>query len=94
MAAAFFLDTEIVACPTVREADGLAMSSRNALLTPDERALAPTLHRVLAGGGAVEEMRRWLETAGFGVDYVERRGNRVLAAVRLGKVRLIDNVEA
>jgi pantoate--beta-alanine ligase len=94
MAAAFFLDTEIVACPTVREADGLAMSSRNALLTPDERALAPTLHRVLAGGGAVEEMRRRLEAAGFGVDYVERRGNRVLAAVRLGKVRLIDNVEA
>jgi len=92
MAAAFFLNTKIVACPTVREADGLAMSSRNALLTPEERVLAPTFHRVLAGGGAVEGMRRRLEAAGFGVDYVERRGNRVLAAVRLGKVRLIDNV--
>lgn len=94
MAAAFFLDTEIVACPTVREADGLAMSSRNALLTREERVRAATFHRVLSGGGSPDEMRQELETAGFGVDYVERREGRVLAAVRLGKVRLIDNVEA
>lgn len=94
MAAAFFLDTEIVACPTVREADGLAMSSRNALLTPEQRALAPTLYRVLAAGGPTAAMRSRLEASGFGVDYVERRGDRVLAAVRLGNVRLIDNVEA
>jgi len=93
MAAAFFLDTEIVACPTVRETDGLAMSSRNALLSPAERALAPTLARVLAGGGAPAAMRSELAAAGFGVDYVERRDGRVLAAVRLGNVRLIDNVE-
>ena len=94
MAAAFFLDTEIVACPTVREADGLAMSSRNALLTPEQRALAPTVFRVLTSGGSPDEMTSRLEAAGFGVDYVERREGRVLAAVRLGKVRLIDNVEA
>jgi pantoate--beta-alanine ligase len=93
MAAAFFLDTEIVACPTVREADGLAMSSRNALLTHEERARAAAFHRVLSGGGSPDEMRHKLEKAGFGVDYVERREGRVLAAVRLGKVRLIDNVE-
>jgi pantoate--beta-alanine ligase len=92
MAEAFFVGTEIVACPTVREPDGLAMSSRNALLTREGRAVAPTLYRVLAGGGPVESMRRELESAGFAVDYVERRGDRVLAAVRLGKVRLIDNV--
>jgi pantoate--beta-alanine ligase len=94
MAAAFFLDTEIVACPTVREVDGLAMSSRNALLSPAERALAPTLARVLAAGGEPAAMRSALAAAGFGVDYVERRDGRVLAAVRLGNVRLIDNVEA
>jgi pantoate--beta-alanine ligase len=94
MAAAFFLDTEIVACPTVREADGLAMSSRNALLTPEQRALAPTLFQVLTSGGSPDEMTSRLEASGFGVDYVERREGRVLAAVRLGKVRLIDNVEA
>jgi pantoate--beta-alanine ligase len=41
------IDTKVVACPTVREKDGLAMSSRNAYLTPEERAQAPNLYRVL-----------------------------------------------
>lgn len=41
------LPVQVVVCPTVREADGLAMSSRNAYLTPEERAAAPVLHRAL-----------------------------------------------
>lgn len=41
---------EVVGCPTVREPDGLAMSSRNAYLTPDERVAAPVLHRALQAG--------------------------------------------
>jgi pantoate--beta-alanine ligase len=41
---------EVVACPTVREPDGLAMASRNAYLSPEERAVAPTLHRALVAG--------------------------------------------
>ena len=40
----------VVACPTVREPDGLAMSSRNVYLTPEERAAAPVLHRALQAG--------------------------------------------
>ena len=93
---AFFVDTAIVRCPTVREADGLAMSSRNRLLSAAERARAPALHRVLAksvaGRWPAEDARAALAREGFEVDYVADRGGRRLAAVRLGPVRLIDNV--
>jgi pantoate--beta-alanine ligase len=93
---AFFLDTRIVRCPTVREPDGLAMSSRNRLLSPAERARAPALHRVLAAsradGTPPEAAAAALAREGFEVDYVADRDGRRLAAVRLGRVRLIDNV--
>lgn len=94
MVNALFIDTEIVPCATVRESDGLAMSSRNALLPEEHRRLALRLHSVLAAGGPAEEMAAALQEVGFEVDYVERRSNRVLGAVRIGKVRLIDNVES
>jgi pantothenate synthetase len=55
--------------------------------------VAPEFHRILSAGGSPEEMATALGNAGFAVDYVERRDNRILGAVRLGKVRLIDNVE-
>jgi pantoate--beta-alanine ligase len=94
---AFFLDTCIVRCPTVREPDGLALSSRNRLLSPAERARAPALHRVLAASMADRstpaEAGQALACEGFEVDYVADQGGRRLAAVRLGRVRLIDNVE-
>ena len=44
------IGTRVVACPTVRESDGLALSSRNALLAPDARAAAPIVHRALLAG--------------------------------------------
>jgi pantoate--beta-alanine ligase len=78
------MPVDIVPCPTVREADGLAMSSRNVRLTPEERAQAPALYRALsaakeqvAGGerdaGAVDQaVRHILSQASLGViDYVE-----------------------
>jgi pantoate--beta-alanine ligase len=92
MCEAFFLRTEIIGCPTVREPDGLALSSRNARLTPAERALAPGFHRALATAPTAAAARAVLESEGFGVDYVEDRSGRRLGAVRLGDTRLIDNV--
>jgi len=110
---------EIVGCATVREADGLALSSRNVYLTAEERKVAPALHRAItalaeaarAGRGiaaATETAKASVLKAGFGaIDYIALvdastlaplakldRAGRVLAAARLGAVRLIDNVAA
>jgi pantoate--beta-alanine ligase len=97
MAGAFFLDTSIVACATVREADGLACSSRNARLDPDARRRAPELHRALRSAASDREVEATLRRAGFEVDYVLTTHGRRFAAARLlardGSVRLIDNVE-
>lgn len=92
MADAFFLQTTIVACPTVRDPDGLALSSRNRRLLPADRQKAPDFYRALSSAPTADAARRNLLESGFAVDYVEDRDGRRLGAVRLGNVRLIDNV--
>ena len=107
----------IEAVPTVRAADGLALSSRNTYLSAEERRVAPVLFQVLSGmaaalgrgAAAADEVRRGgaaLDAAGFArIDYLAvcdagtlapvarvEGPARVLAAVWLGKTRLIDNV--
>jgi pantoate--beta-alanine ligase len=88
----FFLDTEIIACPTVREESGLAMSSRNRLLSETARAKAPVLYRALTTCATPADARFVLAANGFLVEYVEDRWGRRLAAAVLDGVRLIDNV--
>ena len=107
----------IEAVPTMREADGLAMSSRNRFLTATERATAPILYqimqdvtRAIVAGGAVAQVlaegEARLIAAGFAPDYlalvaaetlepVQQKTTapmRLLAAARLGSVRLLDNM--
>lgn len=92
MVAAFFLDTEIIPCPTVREPDGLAMSSRNVRLSTEERALAPRFAEILKSAADARMAEEQLRELGFGVDYIEDKSDRRYGAVRLGSTRLIDNV--
>jgi pantoate--beta-alanine ligase len=111
------LGVEVIGAPTVREKDGLAMSSRNRYLTSEERAQAALLPKllneataVIRAGGKISEVTdkaaAALTAAGYAVDYVEVRHEetlapvtslkdgplRILAAAKLGKTRLIDNL--
>jgi pantoate--beta-alanine ligase len=93
MARDLHLETEIVVVPTVRDADGLALSSRNAGLSQVDRERARAIPAALATRDATAA-RRLLESAGLEVDYVELApfDPPVLAtAVRVGSTRLIDN---
>jgi pantoate--beta-alanine ligase len=87
------LPLKIAGVPTVREKDGLALSSRNAYLSADERAAAPTLHRVLKdcaarikkGAGIERTLAAGyteIEAAGFRLDYLEARDALTLEPVR------------
>ncbi len=108
---------EIIPAPTLREPDGLAMSSRNQYLQGEERQTATRIHEVLQFmrqasrqglplAGIEDDARSRLEAAGFVVDYAEIRradlsrprganepGLVALIAARLGRTRLIDNLE-
>jgi pantoate--beta-alanine ligase len=86
------VDVELGVLPTVRDADGLALSSRNALLTAEERERALALNRALKTGDPARA-RELLD--GLDVDYVAIANfeQKVLAgAIRIGSTRLIDNV--
>lgn len=118
MTADLLIPVAVKAGPTWRDADGLALSSRNRFLSAAERAEAPALHRVLCGlaadlgrGEAAPDVlaraATELATRGFAVEYLAlvdgdslaaldrvRAGARLLAAARLGTVRLLDNIAA
>jgi len=93
MCRAFFLPTQIVSCPTVRGPKGLALSSRNQLLNRDDHERANMFNRILKESASVANVIEKLKSNGFEVDYVTERWNRRFGAVKLGGVRLIDNVE-
>lgn len=92
MVQAFFLDINIVPCPIIRDDNGLALSSRNQKLSPEEYQLALEFPKLLHSTLANEKIFAQLTRLGFTVDYIEEQQGRRLGAVRIGSVRLIDNV--
>lgn len=96
MVTAFFMQTEIVACPTVRESDGVAMSSRNTKLDSVGRGKAKVFASILKNATDLENAKITLKENGLEVDYLEEHSGRRFGAVRVnspkGEVRLIDNV--
>ncbi len=92
MCEAYFLKTKIIPCPTMREESGLAKSSRNVRLTPDELNVAPKLYETITTVRDRTAAIARLAELGFKVDYLEDHQNRRDVAAHLGAVRLIDNV--
>lgn len=102
MVESLFLNIEIVGCPTVRESDGLAMSSRNLRLNPEQRKTAPLIASLLRESLINDKPTEWisdrLKQNGFLVDYVEDATvdrppiKRRFVAAHLGEIRLIDNM--
>jgi len=93
MTRAFFINTEVILCETIREDDGLAFSSRNVRLTKDERRKASLFPALLKSKMNAEQIRSELEKLNFKVDYVQDLTDRRYGALWVGKVRLIDNVK-
>jgi pantoate--beta-alanine ligase len=84
---------EVVACPIVREADGLALSSRNVRLSPAEREAATVLYRALTSHPDRRMVDVVAEEPLASLDYAEVLPDRLVIAARVGSVRLIDNLE-
>lgn len=93
MCEAFFLNTEIVAIPTVRENNGLAMSSRNTRLSPAGLEKAAMINQILTTAESPEFAQKLLTENGFVIDYVTDYLGRRFVAASIEGVRLIDNVQ-
>lgn len=92
MTKAFFVPTTIVPCPTMREKNGLAISSRNQRLSPAGMTIAPIFYALLASTATDNQIKDQLISQGFKVDYIETYNKRRYGAVFLEGVRLIDNI--
>ncbi|KTC66473.1 pantoate--beta-alanine ligase (plasmid) [Legionella adelaidensis] len=91
MVNAFFLNIEIIPCPTIREQSSLACSSRNNRLTPEQKARADMFAKIFHEGSSKDQIKQSLLQEGFEVEYIEEYKNRRFAAIKIGEIRLIDN---
>lgn len=89
---AFFIDTKINICPTIRDDSGLALSSRNKKLSDQDLIKAKEFNKILKNNQSIYNKKQQLEQLGFTVEYIENINNRILSAVQINNIRLIDNI--
>ncbi|MDF1757951.1 MAG: pantoate--beta-alanine ligase [Legionellaceae bacterium] len=93
MIEAFFMDIKAIPCPTIREPSGLALSSRNTRLDSKQKILANKFASIFHSSTTCDVIIQKLNDLGIEVEYIEDYNNRRYAAVKIGDVRLIDNIE-
>ena len=93
MVQAFFMDTEVIGCPIIREESGLACSSRNNRLNNDEKKLAEQFASIFHQCLDIASTQKALNALGIDVEYIEDREGQRFIAVKIGDIRLIDNFE-
>ncbi len=93
MTEALFMNVEVVGCPLIRDENGLALSSRNKLLNGEQIRLAQKFAHVLSSEKSKQQVLEKLSDLGIETEYIEELWGRRLAAVKVGPVRLIDNVK-
>lgn len=92
MADAFFISTEIICCPTVRDHKGLAYSSRNLRLDAQGRQQAYQFARIIRQYRSMHRVEEKLNSHHIKIDYLQEHFGRRFAAVIINNVRLIDNI--
>ena len=93
MVESFFMDTQIIMCPIVRETSGLALSSRNTRLNCEQKQRAIYFAQTLQQLKDPHAIKSQLAANNIKVDYVERLQQRLLAAAYIDDIRLIDTLE-